>query len=981
MKRALPVILLILLAGPLLRAQTRTISGTVTDERSGETLPAVNVLLKSDMSVGTATDLDGRYSLNVPAEAEALIFRFVGYDEKEVALEGSGNAVLNVTLGEADLRLNTVVVSASKRREKVLDAPASVTVIGSDKIESSVALTPIDHLRKVPGVDIMTTGLTSANVNLRGFNNIFSGAMLTVVDNRFARVPSLRLNAFQLIPTNNADIERMEVVRGPGSALYGPNAADGVLQIITKSPLDLEVGQTDFTVSMGVGFKQGIDTLREWDETTMSMTQRGYDTGERLIYQPEIRIAGRPSEKFGYKLSAQYLKGNDWVTYDPREPAIGTPMVTGSIVDGQPFQVDTSIAIFPFERDFNVEKIGGDLRLDYAPTDDLNVILNAGWTRASNLELTGLGAGQALDWQYSYAQLRMTYKNLFVQYFINNSNAGDTYLIPQSPDDNRIQQLIDRSQLHVLSVQHSANPVQDLNLIYGVDVLLTRPNTDGTINGRFEDADNVNQAGVYVQGEYEASDAWKFVAATRVDYHDPLEEFQISPRAAIVYKPAPKHTLRGTYNRAFSTPSTLNIALDLANGIIPNGIGVRGIGNPNGYSYHRDDAGNPLFVNPYDGGMLYNPAVNSNNALFWDQFEAALGRLVAEGSGLPPALILDQLLGAFNAVFDGMGAAAEGIPLLGIDYAAVAQAEADPNNPFKAVYDNVFAIDGLTDFGPVESSITQTIEIGYKGLLANDKLFFNLDGYFTKIDNFVTPLTNAAPSIIFDPLSLAATLGPNEPGGLLHDNLAALDPSVLGFLVTSLDGNFGGMVDGDVHEEFTALVIGGNEQLTLGTVSPNDSLVGNDVILTYRNLDEAVMVLGADLGFTYLVGEGGALSGSFSWVNRDSIAVEGAAGGYIALNAPKYKFSLGYDHTIDQIGLTLGATFRWNDGFPANSAVYIGRVDPYHILDARLAWQPNFSENSRVLLDVSNVLGIPYTTFPGVPDIGRVTFVKLQHTF
>ncbi len=981
MKRALPVFLLILLAGPLLHAQTRTISGTVTDERSGETLPAVNVLLKSDMSVGTATDLDGRYSLNVPAEAEALIFRFVGYDEKEVVLEGSGNAVLNIQLGEADLRLNTVVVSASKRREKVLDAPASVTVIGSEKIESSVALTPIDHLRKVPGVDIMTTGLTSANVNLRGFNNIFSGAMLTVVDNRFARVPSLRLNAFQLIPTNNADIERMEVVRGPGSALYGPNAADGVLQIITKSPLDLEVGQTDFTVSMGVGFKQGIDTVRKWDETTMSMTERGYDTGERLIYQPEIRIAGRPSEKFGYKLSAQYLKGNDWVTYDPREPAIGTPMITGSIQNGQPFSVDTSIAVFPFERDFNVEKIGGDLRLDYAPSDDLNFILNAGWTRASNLELTGLGAGQALDWQYSYAQLRMTYKNLFVQYFVNNSNAGDTYLIPQSPDDNRIQQLIDRSQLHVLSVQHSANPVEDLNLIYGVDVLLTRPNTDGTINGRFEDADNVNQAGVYVQGEYEASDAWKFVAATRVDYHDPLEEFQISPRAAIVYKPAPKHTVRGTYNRAFSTPSTLNIALDLANGIIPNGIGVRGIGNPNGYSYHRDDNGDVLFVNPYittpGVNNLYSPFTNTNNTQLWTSFRNTLGGLLADGAGLP-ALIFQDIL---SQLTNGMGTAVQNIDLIGIDYAAVAQrGDADL---FQTMYENQFNLGAINDFGPVESSITQTFEVGYKGLLANDKLFFNLDGYFTKIDNFVTPLTNAAPSMVFDPMQLAMALGPNEPGGLLYDNLAAFEAasaSLYGTLVGALDGAFGAP-DGSIHEEFVNIISGGNAQLTLGTVAPNDSLVGSDVILTYRNLDEAVMVLGADLGFTYLVGEGGALSGSFSWVNRDSIAVEGAAGGYIALNAPKYKFSLGYDHTIDKIGLTLGATFRWNDGFPANSAVYIGRVDPYHILDARLAWQPNFSENSRVLLDVSNVLGIPYTTFPGVPDIGRVTFVKLQHTF
>lgn len=961
-------------------AQTKTISGTVTDGKTGETLLGVNVLVKSDMSIGTATDLDGRYNLKVPADAEALVFRFVGYEEQEVAL-GSGNAVINVTMESADTKLDILVVSASKRKEKVLDAPASVTVIGADKVEKSVALTPIDHLKKVPGVDIMTTGLTSANVNVRGFNNIFSGAMLTVVDNRFAAVPSLRLNAFQLIPTNNADIERIEVVRGPGSALYGPNAADGVLQIFTKSPLDLEVGQTDATISMGVGFKQGIDTLQEWNASDSSVNPRAYDLGERLIYQPEIRISGRPHKKFGYKVSAQYLRGNDWVAYDPREPRIGTPMVTGSIRDGQPFMADTSIAVFPFERDFAVEKIGGDARIDYAPNDDLSIILNGGFTQASNLELTGLGAGQARDWQYGYGQIRINYKNLFVQYFINTSNANETYLIPQSPDDNQIQQLIDKSKQHVFSIQHNSRPVQDLNLVYGIDVLLTRPNTEGTINGRFEDADNVNQAGVYVQGEYKAGDAWKFVAATRVDYHDPLEEFQVSPRAAIVYKPAPKHTIRGTYNRAFSTPTTLNIALDLANGIIPNGIGVRGIGNPSGYNYHRDDAGNVLFVNPYitnpDINNLFSPFTNGNNSSLWTSFRNTLGGLLADGAGLPDLIFQ----GILESLTEGMGAASQNIDLLGVDYAAVAQrGDADL---FQTIYNNTFNLDAINDFGPVESSITQTIEIGYKGLLANDKLFFNVDGYYTMIDNFVTPLTNAAPSIIFDPLQLAGALGPNEAGGLLHDNLAAFaaaSPSIYGTLVGSLDGEFG-VLDGDIHEELVTIISGGNAQLTLGTVAPNDTLVGSDVILTYRNLDDRVAVLGADLGFTYLVGRNGALSGSFSWVNRDSIAVEGAAGGYIALNAPKYKFSVGYDHDFPEVGLSIGGSFRWNDGFPANSAVYIGRVDPYHILDARVAYTPPFSENSRVLLDVSNVLGIPYQTFPGVPQIGRVTFLKLQHTF
>ncbi len=954
--------ILALLSGALL-AQTKTITGTIRDVNTGETLPAVNVFLRSDPTKGTATDFDGNFSLSVPESATSVIFKSVGYAEQEVSL-GSGNQILNISLSDADLRLNTLVVSASKRSEKVLDAPASVTVIGRDKLETTVALSAIDNLKRVPGVDIMQTGLVSANVNIRGFNNIFSGAMLTVVDNRFAAVPSLRLNAFQFIPATNDDIERIEVVRGPGSALYGPNSSDGVLQIITRSPLDLEVGQYQTTVSMGLGIKQNTDTLREWDEANQSVRFRTYDLNERFVYAPEFRHSGRVSEKFGYKIMATYQRANDWVTYDPREPAIGTEMFTGSIRDGKPFTVDSSIAPFPFERDFESEKIAGELRLDYQPNPDLNLIMNLGGTQGTNLELTGLGGGQAINWLYWYGQIRMSWKNLFVQYFVNSSDANDTYLIPQG--GNRIQQLVDKSKQHVLSVQHQSTPLDALQLIYGVDILLTRPNTEGTINGRFEDADNVNQAGVYGQGEYKFNDQWKFVAAARVDYHDPLDEFQISPRAALVYKPAPQHTLRATYNRAFSTPSTLNIALDLSNGLIPNGINVRGIGNPNGYSYERDDEGLPLFLNPYNNNY-YTPFNNSNNGLFWSQFQNALAGLLAGGAGLPAAFFT----GPLASVLNGMVTASGDIDLIGVDYAAVATGG--------SVADNTFDIAGLEDFGKVQSSITQTVELGYKGLLAKDKLFLTVDGYMTMIDNFVTPLTNVAPSMIFNPTQLAAALGPNAPGGLLHDNLLGVDPASL--LVTSLDGQFGGAVDGDIYEELFALLLGANQQLTLGTVAPNDTLVGADAILTYRNLQDQVRVFGADLGFTYLLSKDASFSISYSWVNRDSIVVEGAAGGYIALNAPRNKFSLGYDHQLPKTGLSFGGTFRWNQGFPANSAIYIGRVATYNILDLRMAYQPNFSKNTRVILDMSNALGIEYRTFPGAPNIGRLTMLKLQQTF
>ena len=103
------------------------------------------------------------------------------------------------------------------------------------------------------------TGLTSSNVVTRGFNNVFSGAVLTMVDNRVASVPSLRVNSTQMIPGNNDDIASIEVLKGPASAIYGPFSSNGVIHILTKSPLDLEKN-SETKVSFGAGQRDLLNT-------------------------------------------------------------------------------------------------------------------------------------------------------------------------------------------------------------------------------------------------------------------------------------------------------------------------------------------------------------------------------------------------------------------------------------------------------------------------------------------------------------------------------------------------------------------------------------------------------------------------------------------------------------------------------------------------------------------------------------------------
>ena len=128
----------------------------------------------------------------------------------------------------------------------------------------------------------------------------FRAHLLTLTDNRIARVPSLRLNAYNFIPVTNDDIERIEVVLGPGSALYGPNSANGVMHIITRSPFN----------SAGTSAQVGL--------------------GERSVRQVSVRHAGAAGDRLGYKVSAQHYTGMDWEYEDPAEVRARKPPIQTS---------------------------------------------------------------------------------------------------------------------------------------------------------------------------------------------------------------------------------------------------------------------------------------------------------------------------------------------------------------------------------------------------------------------------------------------------------------------------------------------------------------------------------------------------------------------------------------------------------------------------------------------------------------------------
>ena len=257
MKKHYLLLIVALLSVTGMFAQTLVIKGKVTDTK-GESLPGV-VVKSKETGVGVVTDLDGNYSLTVDqAKDKTLIFKLLGFVDQEVPV-GSAAAV---KLSKTNVDLNPVIISASKREEKALDAPASIGTVSAQQVQARISPVLTEHLQNIQGVDIMRTGIATNNTVIRGFNNIFSGAALNLVDNRIASVPSLRVNVQQLIPINYEDVERIEVLKGPTSALYGPNAANGAIHFITRSPLDMK-NRFETTASLTYGSRDvSISTIR-----------------------------------------------------------------------------------------------------------------------------------------------------------------------------------------------------------------------------------------------------------------------------------------------------------------------------------------------------------------------------------------------------------------------------------------------------------------------------------------------------------------------------------------------------------------------------------------------------------------------------------------------------------------------------------------------------------------------------------------------
>ncbi len=229
--RHIVIIILSALAPGLAVAQTGSVAGTVRDE-AGAPLPGINVVL-AGTTLGDATDLNGRYQIRqIPPGAYTVQASAIGFqtEQQPATVEAGGTATVDFVLQDVTLRGDEVVVTAARRAQRFSETPVSINLVTPRELETRNILALDEALRYVPGVQ-----MADNQVNIRGssgFTFNTGSRVLLLLDG----LPLLRPDQ-EGIPHNAlpiSQIERIEVVKGPGSALYGSGALGGVINIITK---------------------------------------------------------------------------------------------------------------------------------------------------------------------------------------------------------------------------------------------------------------------------------------------------------------------------------------------------------------------------------------------------------------------------------------------------------------------------------------------------------------------------------------------------------------------------------------------------------------------------------------------------------------------------------------------------------------------------------------------------------------------------
>jgi len=508
------VSLALLVTTPLFAAQVR---GHIT-RADGSGIGGVIVQVQGT-DRATLSEPNGAFTLDVPPGTYTLSFTAgdkVATQENVVVAAGQPTSVEKQVDWNLSIAETITVYSASRRAERIVEAPSAITVAPQEEIE---AVAPSGQAPRIvenmPGVDYTQSGLYDTNFNARGFNSSLNRRILTLIDGRDPAIAFLGAQEWAAVSFPLDEMQSVELVRGPGSALYGANAFSGVLNMTTKLPRDTEGGR---------------------------LMLSGGDLSTR---RADFRHAGGFGSEWYYRAVGGYQNSDDFsrsrnVTVEYTVPCAASGAINCLPREARPLALN----------EVNI-KFGG-LRLDHHFPNTSILTMEGGYaTLEGPVFQTGIGRVQVTDVKRPWARVNFNMPHWNINTYYDARKAENQVALSSGAGLYE-----DSHNLHAELMTNWGFFNNKARVVGGVawndqDVDTAGPTGAQTL---MLEAKSEQQQSAFGQFDFEVTPKVKLVLAGRYD-DSTLHEAQFSPKGAIVFSPVTNHTFRYGYNRAFQRPN------------------------------------------------------------------------------------------------------------------------------------------------------------------------------------------------------------------------------------------------------------------------------------------------------------------------------------------------------------------------------------------------------------------------------------------
>ena len=1007
------------LIGQQLFAQ-HIIKGTVYEKNSKESLIGANVIIPSS-SIGTMTDFDGFFLLEVPNLPIDIEVSFIGFEKKVISV--TTTEALKIYLGEDKQILSEIVITDSRLTQKQKQSAITVESLDILAIKETPAASFYEGLGALKGVDVTSASLGFKIINTRGFNSTSPVRSLQIIDGVDNQSPGLNFALGNFLGSSELDLKKVEIIVGANSALYGPNAFNGVISMETKDPFQFP--------GFSAQLKGGARNLGEI----------------ALRYAHAFKNADG-EDKFGMKFNYYKMVADDWVANNYDQAFDSPSLITNNggydavnKYGDEYYKTYSNFGTHPglgtFHRtgyeekdlvDYNTENIKMNAALFYKPTQKTELIY-----------ATNYGTGTTVyqgDNRYSlnglkFFQNRLEFRQkdkFFIRFYETHEDAGNTYDAVATAKSLLNLHLGDRDWSRNYGNYWTTDIYPKILELPGWvdvnDVQMFQTDSEGNII--FENGVPVAIPNAYEDWYTEMSGILEVYDDSISAYHDETNLFM--------------NNFVGQQGYSFLHPDSTNFEQ-----------AFNDITSQTRYDKDGNIVGGTKF---YDKSKLYHAQAEYKFELGKNRFTVGANARIynpdSDGS-----IFEDGYVQHYNDryLFDDLGN-----PVLELDTSFVNIGT--PWVPeFIEVIDSthLFEID-TTIVDLVITNKEYGVYAGYQRDFFSETLKFSASARMDKNQNF-DYLFSPAASIVYTPtekdvlrISLSSAIrnptltdqylnydiGPAILLGNLNGfgfdeyfvNIDSLEQYLIGatYNPDALRGGFmkvnpikpekvksielgyrttlfnklylDASVYYSVYDDFIGYQTGASFRFGSTIVASQEDVedgwanaVGdtidnyNDILLPsiqgYRiaaNAEDKVSTKGFTLGLNYFYNQYLTLNGNYSW---NKLNKKGTDDPIIpAFNTPEHKFNLGFGlRDINVFGISrhwgFGANYKWVQGFIyEGSPQFTGEVPSYSQLDAQINKQIK-EINATIKIGASNLLNINAYQVYGGPRVGRMMYASL----